>query len=140
LRAAPPDDAVMLLHERAADAARLAETAVREHQTHLVYLAEILSAEIGDRTGRRRTRRTAEARFPRIKRLADYNPDHIPGIAATLAALAGGAWIDAGEPVVLLGDSGTGRAGGVEVAVGADPLRAGAVLCGIARQVPGTWR
>ena len=83
-----------------ADAARLAEIAVRERQTHLGYLAEILSAEIDDRTGRRRTRRIAEARFPRIKRLADFNPDAIPGIAATLAALAAGAWIDAGEPVV----------------------------------------
>ena len=28
---------------------------------------------------------------------------------ATLAELANGAWIDAGEPVVLLGDSGTGK-------------------------------
>jgi DNA replication protein DnaC len=92
-----------------ADAARLAEIAVRERQTHLSYLAEILSAEIDDRTGRRRTRRIAEARFPRIKRLADFNPDAIPGIAATLATLAARAWIDAGEPVVLLGDSGTGK-------------------------------
>jgi DNA replication protein DnaC len=54
-------------------------------------------------------RRIAEARFPRIKRLADFNPDAIPGIAAALATLAAGAWIDAGEPVVLLGDSGTGK-------------------------------
>src|SRR5215218_4673281 len=51
-----------------ADAARLAEIAVRERQTHLAYLAELLSAEIDDRT-----RRIAEARFPRIKRLADFN-------------------------------------------------------------------
>ena len=36
-------------------------------------------------------------------------PDVSPGIAATLATLAAGAWIDAGEPVVLLGDSGTGK-------------------------------
>jgi DNA replication protein DnaC len=92
-----------------ADAARLAEIAVRERQTHLAYLAELLAAEIDDRTGRRRTRRIAEAHFPRIKRLADFNPDAIPGIAATLATLAAGAWIDAGEPVVLLGDSGTGK-------------------------------
>ncbi len=92
-----------------ADAARLAKIAVRERQTHLAYLAELLSAEIDDRTGRRRTRRIAEARFPRIKRLADFNTDAIPGIAATLAGLAAGAWIDAGEPVVLLGDSGTGK-------------------------------
>ena len=92
-----------------ADAARLAEIAVRERQTHLAYLAELLSAEIDDRTGRRRTRRIAEARFPRLKRLADFNPGAIPGIAAQLATLASGAWIDAGEPVVALGDSGTGK-------------------------------
>jgi hypothetical protein len=33
----------------------------------------------------------------------------LTGIAATLATVAAGAWIDAGEPVVLLGDSGTGK-------------------------------
>jgi DNA replication protein DnaC len=54
-------------------------------------------------------RRIGEARFPRLKRLADFNTDAIPGIAAQLAALASGAWIDAGQPVVLLGDSGTGK-------------------------------
>ncbi len=91
------------------DAARLAEIAVRERHTHLAYLAEILSAEIDDRTSRRRARRIAEARFPRLKRLADFSTDVIPGIAAQLAALAAGAWINAGEPVVALGDSGTGK-------------------------------
>ncbi len=92
-----------------ADASRLAEIAVRERQTHLAYLAEILSAEIDDRTSRRRTRRISEARFPRLKRLADFNPDVIPGIAPQLATLANGAWIDNGHPLVLLGDSGTGK-------------------------------
>jgi DNA replication protein DnaC len=92
-----------------ADAARLAEIAVRERHTHLGYLAEILSAEVDDRTSRRRARRITEARFPRLKRLADFSTDAIPGIAATLATLAAGAWIDAGEPVVALGDSGTGK-------------------------------
>jgi len=91
------------------DAARLAEIAVRERQTHLAYLAEILAAETDDRASRRRARRIGEARFPRLKRLADFNTDVIPGIAAQLAALASGAWIDAGQPVVALGDSGTGK-------------------------------
>ena len=67
------------------------------------------AAEVDDRTGRRRARRIAEARFPRIKRLADFSPGVIPGIAPPLATLASGAWIDAGQPVVLLGDSGTGK-------------------------------
>ena len=56
-----------------------------------------------------RIHRIAEARFPRVKRLTDFNPDPIPGIAATLATLASGTWIDAGQPLVLLGDSGTGK-------------------------------
>jgi DNA replication protein DnaC len=92
------------------EAARLAEIAVRERQTHLAFLAEVLAAEVDDRTERRRTRRVNEAKFPRIKRLADFNLDAVPTIKpAILAYLASGAYLDAGEPVVILGDSGTGK-------------------------------
>jgi DNA replication protein DnaC len=92
------------------EAGRLAEIAVRERQTHLGFLAEVLTAEVDERSDRRRTRRIAEARFPRLKRLSEFNVDAVPSIAAAqLATLANGAWIDAGEPVVLLGDSGTGK-------------------------------
>lgn len=91
-------------------ATRLAEIAVRERHTHLGFLAEVLSAEVDDRTERRRARRVAEARFPRIKRLSEFNVDAVPAInAAQLAALATGGFMDAGEPIVLLGDSGTGK-------------------------------
>ncbi len=93
-----------------AEADRLAEIAVREHQTHLGFLAEVLAAEVEDRSERRRTRRINEAKFPRIKRLADFNVDAVPAIGAgTLGKLAGGGYLDSGEPVVLLGDSGTGK-------------------------------
>jgi len=93
-----------------AEAARLAEIAARERHTHLGYLAEILAAELDDRSARRRARRITEAKFPRLKRLADFNADAVPTITpAQLATLADGAWIDAGTPVVLLGDSGTGK-------------------------------
>ena len=92
------------------EATRLAELAVRERQTHLGFLAEVLSAEVDERSERRRTRRIAEAKFPRLKRLAEFNLDAVPSIApAQLAALASGTWIQAGEPVVLLGDCGTGK-------------------------------
>jgi DNA replication protein DnaC len=91
-------------------AARLAQTAARQRHTHLAYLAEVLSAELDDRTERRRARRIAEAKFPRLKRLADFNTDLVPAITpAQIAHLAAGAYLDAGEPVVLLGDSGTGK-------------------------------
>jgi DNA replication protein DnaC len=92
------------------EAGRLAEIAVRERHTHLGFLAEVLSAEVDERCERRRARRIAEARFPRLKLLSEFNLDAVASIApAQLAALASGAWIEAGEPLVLLGDSGTGK-------------------------------
>src|SRR5665213_38233 len=78
------------------EAVPLAEIAARERQTHLGYLAEVLAAEVDERTERRRSRRINDAKFPRIKRLADFN-------------IAAGHYMDAGEPIVLLGDSGTGK-------------------------------
>jgi hypothetical protein len=93
-----------------AEAARIADVAARERLSHKAYLAEVLTAECDDREGRRRIRRVNEAKFPRAKRLADFDLHAHPTLPpATLAHLASGAWIDAGEPVVLLGDSGTGK-------------------------------
>ncbi len=88
----------------------LAEAAARDRQTHRGYLAEVLSAELDERDGKRRERRIAEARFPRTKRLEDFDLAAAPAIPpATLASLEALAWVTAGEPVVLLGDPGTGK-------------------------------
>ena len=93
-----------------AEASRLAEIAVRERQSYLVFLAELLAAEVDDRAERRRARRITEAKFPRVKRLSEFNVDIVPTIQpAQLATLASGAYLKAGEPVVLVGDSGTGK-------------------------------
>lgn len=93
-----------------AEAAPLADAAARERLTHRAYLAELLSAEVDARSGRRRDRRRKEARFPRLKTLDSFDLAAAPGIdPAAIATLAAGAWIDRGEPVVLLGDSGTGK-------------------------------
>jgi DNA replication protein DnaC len=92
------------------EAVRLAEIAVRERRTHLGYLAEVLAAEVDDRLERRRVRRVTEAKFPRLKRLADFDLTAVPAITpATLAHLTSGSYLEAGEPVVMLGDSGTGK-------------------------------
>ncbi|MGH9067952.1 MAG: ATP-binding protein, partial [Acidimicrobiales bacterium] len=92
------------------EAMPLADAAAKGSLTHRAYLAEVLSAEVDERATRRRARRIGEARFPRLKRLADFDLSVAPTVSpAVVAALAGGAFIDAGEPVVLLGDSGTGK-------------------------------
>jgi len=92
------------------EAGRIATVAAKEHLTHRGYLAEVLTAEVDERDGRRRARRVVEARFPRVKRLGEFdcsaNPSLNPAMIATLAA---GAFIDAGEPLCLIGDSGTGK-------------------------------
>jgi DNA replication protein DnaC len=91
------------------EAQRLAEVAERSRAGHLAYLADVLAAEVDDRAERRRHRRIHEARFPRTKRLGDFDTSASPLDAATIATLAAGAYMDKGEPVVLLGDSGTGK-------------------------------
>jgi DNA replication protein DnaC len=93
-----------------AGAARLAEEAQRSQSSYLGFLAEVLSAEVDERTERRRQRRITEAHFPRIKRIADFDLAAAPSVSpAAIATLATGAYMDAGDPVVLLGDSGTGK-------------------------------
>ncbi len=93
-----------------ADAARLAEIAQRSQQSYLGFLAEILAAEVDERAERRRQRRVTEAPFPRTKRLADFDLGAAATVQpATIATLASGAYLDTGDPVVLLGDSGTGK-------------------------------
>ena len=88
----------------------MAEAAAKQRLTHKAFLAEILTAECDERDARRRLRRVNEAKFPRTKRLANFDTARLPDLpAATLAHLAGGSWIDAGQPLVLLGDSGTGK-------------------------------
>ncbi len=73
------------------DAARLADDAQRSKLTYLAFLADILEAEVDARTERRRTRRIHDARFPRIKRLAEFDLDAAPTIEpATIATLAAG--------------------------------------------------
>jgi DNA replication protein DnaC len=88
----------------------MADAATRDRLTHRGYLAEVLSAECDARAVRRRERRVRDARFPRVKTLEAFDSAAATGVPATLlATLATGAWIDRGEPLVLLGDSGTGK-------------------------------
>jgi DNA replication protein DnaC len=92
------------------DAGRLAEIAERSQISYLAFLAEVLSVEVDERAERRRQRRVTEAKFPRIKRLADFDVSSATTVnPATLATLASCAFLDSGDPVVLLGDSGTGK-------------------------------
>src|SRR3954464_735139 len=90
--------------------ARVAEAAARQKAGYKGFLVELLAMECDEREDRRKTRLIREAGFPRPKRLDDFdftaNPLVDPGLIHTLAK---GAWIRAGQPLCLIGDSGTGK-------------------------------
>lgn len=91
------------------ESGRIAEEAMRQRLSHLGYLAEVLSAEVDDRAERRRARRVTEPRFARLKRLQDFDYTASAVDESVIALLASGSYLDKGEPLVLLGDSGTGK-------------------------------
>ena len=70
----------------------------------------MLCAEVDERNAHRRERRIAEARFPRQKRLSEFDLAASKSVGAeTIALLSSLSFLERGEPVVFLGDSGTGK-------------------------------
>ena len=85
-------------------------TANREQLSYQGFLAELLLAECDDRDRRSSIRRVSAAGCPRSKWLGDFDFDANPNInPATIHQLATGDWIRKGEPLCLIGDSGTGK-------------------------------
>lgn len=90
--------------------ADLCQTAVRRKLTYPTFLAEALTIELDIRHERRRARRVQEARLPRIKTLDVFDCTANPAVtAAVIGMLNTGDYIDRSEPVVFLGNSGTGK-------------------------------
>ena len=84
--------------------------ATKDQLTYSGFLAELLLAEVDDRDRRSTARRVKIAGFPREKYLEDFDHDANPNINPALVhTLAAGDWIRRGEPLCLIGDSGTGK-------------------------------
>lgn len=89
---------------------RLAAEAARDQRSHASYLEALLGAELEERERRAIERRVREAKLPRMKTLEGFDFAKTPGVPAGLVReLAGGGYIERGEPVVLIGDCGTGK-------------------------------
>lgn len=89
---------------------RLAEAAERERQPYLGYLGALLETELEERQQRAIARRIRDAHLPRVKTLEAFDFAQAPRVpAAQILALAEGGYIERAEPVVFLGDSGTGK-------------------------------
>ena len=94
----------------AAQCVGLAEEAVRAQQNHLGYLEALLGLELDERERNTVQRRIHEARLPRIKTLEEFDFAQSPKISpAQIQELAQGSYIERAEPVILIGDCGTGK-------------------------------
>ena len=94
----------------ASHCARFAERAERAGQPYLAYLDALLGVELEEREQRAIARRLREAHFPAVKTLDGFDFAQAPAIsAAQLATLAAGDYLARAEPVIFLGDSGTGK-------------------------------
>ena len=101
---------VLRLATVAAQCERLAQDAVRQQQSPLAFLATLLAAEVDDRERRAIARRVQEAHLPRLKLLEDFDFGAAPQVsAARLHQLAEGGYLARAEPIIFIGDSGTGK-------------------------------
>jgi DNA replication protein DnaC len=101
---------VLRLATVATQCERLAQEARRQQQPPLAYLASLLAAEVDERERRAIARRLQEAHVPRLKTLEDFDFSAAPQVsAARLQHLAEGHYLDRAEPIIFIGDSGTGK-------------------------------
>ena len=83
---------------------------MREKKTHTGYLEALLTAEIEERERNTIERRIKEAHLPRVKTLEEFDYTQITdGEAAKMRELAEGGYIERAEPVLFIGDCGTGK-------------------------------
>jgi DNA replication protein DnaC len=101
---------ILRLATVAAQCERLAQDAVRQQQSPLAFLASLLAAEVDERERRLIARRVQEAHLPRLKLLEDFDFSAAPQVsAARLHQLAEGGYLARAEPIIFIGDSGTGK-------------------------------
>lgn len=89
--------------------ARLADAAAREGQSHVGYLEALLAGEMEERESRAIARLLHEARLPRMKTLEAFEFDRSGVSAGQLRTLAEGDYVAKAEPILLVGEAGTGK-------------------------------
>jgi DNA replication protein DnaC len=94
----------------AAQFSRLAEEAVKLNQTYVTYLDALLQIEIDERELHVIERRIREAKMPRVKTLEEFDFSQSPQISpARIKELAEGGYLQRAEPVIFIGECGTGK-------------------------------
>src|SRR3954451_23572043 len=88
----------------------LAEQAVKENHSHIRYLEALLALECEERDRHAIVNRIRDSQLPRMKTLEEFDFTQASQIsAAKIRELAEGGYIERSEPVVLIGECGTGK-------------------------------
>jgi DNA replication protein DnaC len=89
---------------------QLAEQAIKEQRSHIGYLEVLLTMESEERDRHAIQQRLRDAKLPRLKTLEEFDFNQARQIpAAKIRELAEGGYIERAEPVVLMGECGTGK-------------------------------
>jgi DNA replication protein DnaC len=89
---------------------KLAEEAVNQKLGHVAYLEGLLSAELEERERHAVARRIQEAKFQKVKTLEDFHFEEAPLISAVqIRKLAEGGYLSRHEPIIFVGEAGTGK-------------------------------
>jgi DNA replication protein DnaC len=93
-----------------AEFSSLADRCGKQNLTYQRYLNLLLSTEVEDRERHVVDRRLREARLPRMKILEEFDFAKSPQIKATqIRELAEGKYLERSEPIILIGECGTGK-------------------------------
>ena len=86
------------------------EHALRQRSSYKEFLVDLLGTEVAHREERRKLRLVRDANFPRPKRIEDFDYEANPNVSPEqVNTLCDPAWVLAGQPLCLIGDSGTGK-------------------------------
>jgi DNA replication protein DnaC len=89
---------------------RVAQEANKNNQPYQRYLAELLTLELEERERSLIQRRIREAKLPRVKTLDEFDFAQLPNISAKqIRELVEGSYLLKSEPVIFIGECGTGK-------------------------------
>jgi DNA replication protein DnaC len=89
---------------------KLAQEAAQQNQPYAAYLLSLLELEVAQREENQQKRRIAQARFPYLRTLDQFDFSAIPSVnKARVLELAKGKYMGEKENIVLVGNMGTGK-------------------------------
>ncbi len=94
----------------AASAENICEQAERQQPHYADFLIDLLTQEYEGRLERRAQRRVKDAKFPRVKTLDSFDFERVPNLPETkIRKLLNCDYINKAEPIIFIGEPGTGK-------------------------------